>query len=234
MTSRATLQSVRAPTLLCIVALAAFVLARPAHAGAQAEEYLAPSVVAGLAAAVADQPVPQDYARRADVKPWIDDMSRRLAARVPNEAERIDLLATVHYEATRAALDPELVLAVIHHESGFHKYAVSSADARGYMQVMPFWTRLIGSASQNLFHLRVNLRYGCTILRHYLGLEGGDVPRALARYNGSLGRAEYPNAVMAALMRYRTVVVPPSYTASAVPAQQPAFTLTTVGAAPAR
>jgi len=207
--------------------------ARPAHAGAQAEEYLAPSVVAGLAAAVADQPAPADYARRPEVKAWIDDMSRRLAARVPGEAERADFLATVHYEATRAALDPELVLAVIHHESGFKKYAVSSADARGYMQVTPFWTRLIGSDGQNLFHLRTNLRYGCTILRHYLGLEGGDVSRALARYNGSLGRSEYPTAVMSALMRYRTVPVQPSYAVAGVPAQ-PAFDLRPVSAAPAR
>jgi len=215
-----------------LVALA-LVAARPAHAGAQAEEYLAPSVVAGLAAAVADQPVPVDYARRPDVKPWIDDMSRRLAARVPGEPERVDFLATVRYEATRAALDPELVLAVIHHESGFKKYAVSSADARGYMQVMPFWTRLIGSEGQNLFHLRTNLRYGCTILRHYLGIEGGDVSRALARYNGSLGRPDYPNAVMAALMRYRTMPVQPTYAVTTLPAQ-PAFNVTTVSAAPAR
>jgi soluble lytic murein transglycosylase-like protein len=209
-------------TALTVLIALALVGARPAHAGAQAEEYLAPSVVAGLAASVADQPVPADYARRPEVKAWIDQVSPRLAGRVASEAERVDLLATVHYEATRAGLDPELVLAVIHHESGFHKYAVSSADARGYMQVMPFWTRLIGSSSQNLFHLRTNLRYGCTILRHYLGLENGDVYRALGRYNGSVGRAEYPNAVMAALARYR------------VPAAQPEFSLRTVSAAPAR
>ena len=222
----------RALALTLVVALALF-CARPARAGAQAEEQLAPSVVAGLAAAVADQPAPVDYARRPEVKAWIDDMSRRLAPRVANDAERTDLLATVHYEATRAGLDPELVLAVMHHESGFHKYAVSSADARGYMQVMPFWTRLLGNAGQNLFHLRTNLRYGCTILRHYLGIEGGDVSRALARYNGSLGRSEYPSAVMAALMRYRTVQVQPTYAVSTVPAQ-PAFSLSTVSAAPAR
>ena len=233
MTSRAAYRP-RAALLLLLAMLCALALgARPAHAGAQAEEHLAPSVVAGLAAAVADQPVPADYARRADVKPWIDEISRRLAARVPNEAERIDLLATVHYEATRAGLDPDLVLALIHHESGFHKYAVSSADARGYMQVMPFWTRLIGDAGQNLFHLRTNLRYGCTILRHYLGLEAGDVTRALGRYNGSLGRSEYPNAVMAALSRYRTPSAQPAYTVTAATAQ-PSFSLSTVGAAPAR
>jgi soluble lytic murein transglycosylase-like protein len=207
---------------LAALVAAALVSARPAHAGAQAEEYLAPSVVAGLAAAVSDQPVPADYARRPDVKAWIDAMSPRLAARIPAQAERVDLLATVHYEATRAALDPELVLAVIHHESGFKKYAVSTADARGYMQVMPFWTRLIGTPGQNLFHLRTNLRYGCTILRHYLGLEGGDLYRALGRYNGSTGRAEYPSAVMAALTRFR------------MPPAQPDFSIRTVNADPPR
>ena len=189
-----------------------------AHAGRQAEEYMAPSVVAGLAAAVADQPVPAHYARRPDASAWIGEMSRRLAGRIPRDIDRIEFLATVHYEATRAALDPELVLAVIHHESAFRKYAISSAEARGYMQVMPFWTRLIGTPEQNLFHLRTNLRYGCTILRHYLSLENGDVYRALGRYNGSLGRPEYPTAVMTAALRYRMA-----------PAQ-PDFAIATVGA----
>jgi soluble lytic murein transglycosylase-like protein len=238
MTSRTTR---RLPVAFHLAALAvltawALLLVRPAHAGTQAEEYMAPSVVAGLAAAVADQPAPADYAQRPDVKAWIDEMSRRLSTRVASERERTEFLATVHYEATRAGLDPELVLAVIHHESGFHKYAVSSADARGYMQVMPFWTRLIGNAGQNLFHLRTNLRYGCTILRHYIGLEAGDVYRALARYNGSLGRAEYPNAVMAALARYRAPSAQPAqpaYTVTAAPVQ-PTFTLRPVSAAPAR
>jgi soluble lytic murein transglycosylase-like protein len=104
----------------------------------------------------------------------------------------------VHYEATRAGLDPELVLGLIEVESGFKKYAVSSAGARGYMQVMPFWVDDIGLGDQNLFHLRTNLRYGCTILRHYLDMEKGDLYRALGRYNGSLGQAEYPNLVRAA------------------------------------
>ena len=115
----------------------------------------------------------------------------------PTPTARTEFLATVHYEATRAGLDPQLVLGVIHHESNFRKYAVSVADARGFMQVMPFWVRLIGTPDQNLFQLRTNLRYGCTILRHYLDVENGDVYRALGRYNGSLGRPEYPTAVMA-------------------------------------
>jgi soluble lytic murein transglycosylase-like protein len=172
------------------------------QAGTQAEEHLAPSVAMLMSRAVADAPVPADYATRSDVAPWVESMSRRLAPRIPDASERRDLLATVHYEAVRAGLDPMLVLGVIHHESGFKKYAVSVADARGYMQVMPFWTRLIGPGEQNLFHLRTNLRYGCVILRHYLDRENGDLFRALGRYNGSLGRAEYPTAVSAAMRRY--------------------------------
>ena len=174
----------------------------PARAGAQAEEALAQSVVNALSKAIADRPIPADAALGADAGAFVAEMSRRLAPRMPDEAERIELLRTVHYEAVRAGLDPLLVLAVIHHESGFKKYAVSSADARGYMQVMPFWTKVIGSPEHNLFHLRTNLRYGCVILRHYVDREGGDLFRALGRYNGSLGRPEYPNAVLAAMQRY--------------------------------
>jgi len=186
-------------------ALAAVSLLLPlvATAGAQAEEKLAPSVVAGLSRSIADRPVPDDYATRDDLRPWIAEMSRRLAQRVPDERERRDLLATVHYEARRAGLDPQLVLAIMQVESAFRKFAISTADARGYMQVMPFWPRLIGTPDQNLFHLRTNLRYGCTILRHYLDIESGDLYRALGRYNGSLGRPEYPNAVLSAMDRWQ-------------------------------
>jgi soluble lytic murein transglycosylase-like protein len=159
-----------------------------AHAGAQVEERLAPSVVAGLQRALADNPVPIDYVKAPGVRTWLDEMSKRLALRVPDGQSRDEFMATVHYEAARAGLDPQLVLGVIQLESNFRKYAISSADARGYMQVMPFWTKLIGSAEHNLFQLRTNLRYGCVILRHYLDTENGDVYRALGRYNGSLGR----------------------------------------------
>lgn len=196
-----------------LVALAAFV-PLAAHAGAQAEEALAPSVATVLSRAISDRPVPADWGERPDAKAWIDDMSKRLAARVPDDAERRELLRTVHYEAVRAGLDPQLVLGVIHHESGFKKYAVSIADARGYMQVMPFWTRLIGSPGHNLFHLRTNLRYGCVILRHYIDREGGDLYRALGRYNGSLGRSEYPTAVIAAMQRYSAAAAPVTLGAS--------------------
>jgi soluble lytic murein transglycosylase-like protein len=192
--------------LLCVAIGGGF--ASRAHAGAQVEEQLAPAVVAGLSKAIADFPPPRGYGRRADVKAWIDDMSKRLAPRIADEQTRRDLLTTVHYEATRAGLDPRLVLGVIHHESGFNKYAFSSAGARGYMQVMPFWVKQIGQSDQNLFNLRVNLRYGCTILRHYLDVERGDLFRALGRYNGSLGRGEYPNAVLAAMNRYIPTLTP--------------------------
>jgi soluble lytic murein transglycosylase-like protein len=124
-------------------------------------------------------------------------MSARLATKIPDSSTRTDILKTVHYEASRAGLDPQLVLGLIQVESNFRKYAVSTAGARGFMQVMPFWQKLIGAPDQNLFHLRTSLRYGCTILRHYLNMENGDYYRALGRYNGSLGKPEYPNLVLA-------------------------------------
>jgi len=206
----------RGAVLALVLALVLACAPLSAQAGAQAEEALAPSVATVMSQAISDRPVPPDYANRNNVAPWIAEMSARLATRVPDAAERRDLLATVHYEAIRAGLDPQLVLGVIHHESGFKKYAVSVADARGYMQVMPFWTRLIGSPEHNLFHLRTNLRYGCVILRHYLDRERGDLFRTLGRYNGSLGRSEYPAAVSAAMRRYeaRTPSLPVSLGAS--------------------
>ena len=187
---------------LVLLAAATWLVPIAARAGAQIEERLAPSVVTGLSRAVADNPVPRHYIERAGVREWLAQMSPKLESRFPDEAARIEFLATVHYEATRAGLDPQLVLGVIHHESNFRKYAISSADARGLMQVMPFWVRLIGTADQNLFQLHTNLRYGCTILRHYLDLEHGDLYRALGRYNGSLGPPDYPMAVIAAMKRY--------------------------------
>ena len=119
-------------------------------------------------------------------------MSSKLAGRMRERTAREEFLITVHYEAKRAGLDPQLVLGLIQVESNFRKHAVSSAGARGYMQVMPFWVKLIGNNEHNLFNLRTNLRYGCVILRHYLDVEKGDLYRALGRYNGSLGRPEMP------------------------------------------
>lgn len=178
--------------LIWLLALAA----GTAFAGAQKYEPLSASVRAQLSKAVAD--LGRERAAFADdpyVKVWLAEMSRRLEAYIPDPEFREDFLNTVHYEATRAGLDPELVLGLIEVESGFRKYAVSSASAMGFMQVMPFWVDVIGTREHNLFHLRTNLRYGCTILRHYLDIERGDLFRALGRYNGSLGKAEYPTLV---------------------------------------
>ena len=170
-----------------------------AFAGAQQYEPLADSVRARLSAVIADKAVPVlSFRSAADANRWLQAMDQRLARRIPDREQRLQLLRTVHYEATRAGLDPQLVLGVLEVESGFRKYAVSRAGARGYMQVMPFWVRLIGHRSHNLFHLRTNLRYGCVVLRHYLDIEKGDYFRALGRYNGSLGRPEYPNLVFGA------------------------------------
>ena len=171
----------------------------PAFAGAQMYEPLSASVKAAMSRAVADRSVTQlRFSDPTDGYRWLLEMSQRLASRIPDAAFRVELLKAVHYEATRAGLDPQLVLGIIDVESGFKKYAVSTAGARGLMQVMPFWVDLIGDRDHNLFHLRTNLRYGCTILRHYLDIENGDLFRALGRYNGSLGRAEYPRMVLAA------------------------------------
>ena len=166
------------------------------HAGAQAEEHLSASVQTTLASAIADRSAPRLIGDPKEVQAWLAEMSSRLAKRIPDSEQRNEFLVTVQNEASRAGLDPQLVLAVINHESAFRKYAISSASARGFMQVMPFWVKLIGTQQHNLFHLRTNLRYGCVILRHYLDIEKGDVVRALARYNGSLGRFEYPNTVL--------------------------------------
>ena len=178
------------------VLLGCLLLTSAAHAGAQAEEKLNASVQTALASAIADRSAPKLIGDPREMQPWLAEMSTRLAKRIPDPEQRTEFLITVQYEASRAGLDPQLLLAVINHESAFRKYAVSSASARGYTQVMPFWVRLIGTREHNLFHLRTNLRYGCVILRHYLDIEKGDVVRALARYNGSLGKFEYPNTVL--------------------------------------
>ena len=171
----------------------------PALAGAQIYEPLSASVRAALSRTIADQAPPKSsFKSPLEAADWLTEMSQRLAKRLPNQESRLEFLRAVHYEATRAGLDPQLVLGLIQVESGFKKYAVSSAGARGFMQVMPFWIKVIGRSDDNLFHLRTNLRYGCTILRHYLDIEKGDLYRALGRYNGSLGKPEYPNMVNAA------------------------------------
>ncbi len=170
-----------------------------ALAGAQVYEPLAASVQAALSKAVSDHAPPASaFNSKLDEVDWLSAMSRRLEPRIRDHERRIAFLKSVHYEASRAGLDPQLVLGLIQVESGFKKYAVSGAGARGFMQVMPFWAKLIGAKGDNLFDMRKNIRYGCTILRHYLDLEQGDLYRALGRYNGSLGKPTYPRAVEAA------------------------------------
>jgi soluble lytic murein transglycosylase-like protein len=183
-----------------VLGLALLLAALQALAGNQAEEQLADSVRARMQAAIADRAVPTiSFTSGAEnAHKWLYEMGNRLQQRMPDRKTRTEFLKTVHYEAMRNGLDPQMVLGLIQVESGFRKYAVSGAGARGYMQVMPFWVRVIGERQHNLFALRTNLRYGCVILRHYLNIENGDYFRALGRYNGSLGRPEYPEAVHAA------------------------------------
>ena len=174
-----------------------------AQGGAQIYEPMADAVRSALAARIADGAPPQrritDIGERIEFIDWLNEMSGRLLRQKPDYRERIEFLRALDYEAIRAGLDRQLVLGLIQVESNFRKYAVSSAGARGYMQVMPFWTDVIGDGDPRaLFDMRTNLRYGCVILRHYLDIEKGDLFLALGRYNGSRGQPAYPNAVHAA------------------------------------
>jgi soluble lytic murein transglycosylase-like protein len=173
-----------------------------AFAGAQVEEPLANAVRSALAAAVADAAPPRPQFDTMDARlaylRWLGEMSNRLKRRESEHLRRVEFLQTAWYESTRAGLEPALLLGLIQVESGFRRYAISSAGARGYTQVMPFWAKLIGDGDPaRLFHMQTNLRFGCVILRHYLDRERGDLFMALGRYNGSRGRAEYPDAVFA-------------------------------------
>jgi soluble lytic murein transglycosylase-like protein len=174
-----------------------------ARAGGQIEEPLIDSVRSALASAVADSTPPKPRFDRIEDRlaylRWLGAASERLKRRKAEAQTRIEFLETAWYESRRAGLETSLVLGLIQVESGFRKYAVSPVGARGYMQVMPFWMRLIGDGQVNrLFHKQTNLRFGCVILRHYLDIEKGDLFMALGRYNGSRGRAEYPNLVFGA------------------------------------
>ena len=139
------------------------------------------------------------FSNRYDAEVWLVDMSYRLEHKIPDPEKRLHMLQQIHYEAIRAELYPELVLAVIDVESNFNQFAISKAGAMGLMQVMPFWLKEIGRPEDNLFHLRTNLRMGCTILRYYLDMEKGDLTQALARYNGSKGSYRYTNKVFKVL-----------------------------------
>ena len=169
-------------------------LAQPLHARQETD----PELLQLLRAAVESD---HGFEDRFDAQVWLLDMSKRLEKFVPDPATRVEMLKRVHYEATRVNIEPELVLALIEVESAFDEFAISVSGARGLMQVMPFWLDEIGLSDKNLFKIRTNLRMGCTILRYYMDMEPNNLGRALARYNGSLGRTVYPNKVIAALHR---------------------------------
>jgi soluble lytic murein transglycosylase-like protein len=133
---------------------------------------------------------------RFDAEVWLVDMSKRLSRYIKNPQTRLTLLKKVHAEATRSEIEPELIMALIHVESGFKRFAISSVGAQGLMQVMPFWKNEIGRPEDNLTDMQTNLRYGCTILKHYINKEKGNLIRALGRYNGSLGKFKYPEKVL--------------------------------------
>ncbi|MBC7610728.1 MAG: lytic transglycosylase domain-containing protein [Polaromonas sp.] len=178
-------------------------ISEQAKAGAQIEEPLIDSVRTALSFAISSQapPVPEfrDTESRLKYLRWLGTMSDRLKKKKPEWQIRKEFLQTVWYESKRAGLDTTLVMGLIQVESNFRKFAVSPVGARGYMQVMPFWTRVIGDGdASKLFHMQTNLRFGCVILRHYLDREKGDLFMGLGRYNGSRGKAPYPNAVTGA------------------------------------
>jgi len=188
---------------LMVTGLASLVTPLGVHAGSQIEEPLADSVRSALSAAIGDAAPPKPSFDTMDERlvylRWLSATSERLKRRKAEFDTRIDFLETVWYESKRKGLDVSLILGLIQVESGFRKYAISSVGARGYMQVMPFWARLIGDGdASRLFHMQTNLRFGCVILRHYLSIERGDLFLALGRYNGSRGRSDYPNMVFAA------------------------------------
>ena len=187
------------PSLL----ISSLLFSEHARAGAQVEEPLIDSVRSALSFAIANQapPIPEfrDTESRLTYLRWLGTMSDRLKKKKPEWQIRKEFLQTVWYESKRAGLDTTLVLGLIQVESNFRKFAVSNVGARGYMQVMPFWTRVIGDGdASKLFHMQTNLRFGCVILRHYLDREKGDLFLGLGRYNGSRGKAPYPNAVLGA------------------------------------
>jgi soluble lytic murein transglycosylase-like protein len=174
-----------------------------ALAGGQIEEPLVDSVRTALSSAIRNSapPIPEfaDTESRLKYLRWLGAMSERLKKKKPDWETRKEFLQTVWYESKRAGLDVSLVMGLIQVESNFRKFAVSRVGARGYMQVMPFWTRVLGDGDAGkLFHMQTNLRFGCIILRHYLDRERGDMFMALGRYNGSRGKAPYPSAVMGA------------------------------------
>ncbi len=188
---------------MVLAAAAWFWLPESLMAGTQQEETLADDVASIMRRSLEHASPPRLVFEHAiEGQRWLNAMSLRLAQFVDNELYRRRLLTAIHYEASRAGLDVQMVLGLIEVESRFRQYAVSTVGAKGLMQVMPFWQRYIGDEAHNLFDVRTNLRYGCTVLRHYVNVENGNLRRALARYNGSLGSNKYPDAVIAAWQKH--------------------------------
>ena len=212
MKGRSVIIQARVQASVHVVLLAAgLAWAGAAWAGNQKEEAIADSVRLALSNAIKDarppQPTFRDEAAKLRYQLWLAEMSNRLKRKMPDDRSRLEFLETAWYESTRSGLDPGLVLGLIQVESAYRKYAVSVVGARGYMQVMPFWSKVVGDSDRSkLFHMQTNLRYGCAILRMYLDMEGGNLYLALGRYNGSRGKPQYPNAVLAAWKKweYRT------------------------------
>lgn len=195
-------------TWLCMLFLASMCVSLPALAGNQKEEAISDAVRLALSNAIADASPPKptfsDVQQRIQYLDWLASMSVRLQNGMPDTKTRREFLETVWYEAKRAGVDPELVLGLIQVESAFQKYAISTAKALGYMQVMPFWAHVVGDGDHHkLFHMQTNLRYGCSILRMYIDIERGNLFMALGRYNGSRGRNKYPNAVLSAWKKWK-------------------------------
>ncbi|MCG6900540.1 MAG: lytic transglycosylase domain-containing protein [Gammaproteobacteria bacterium] len=176
--------------------LLALILLAGKGAGAATQERPDADMRASLIAAIKSS---DSFVDRFDAEVWLTDMSSRLQSRVKDPQERLQILKQVHYEARRSGLEPELVLALVNVESNFDRFAISSAGARGLMQIMPFWLEELGRPDDDLFDINTNLRFGCTILNIYLERENGDIRRALARYNGSVGQNWYPQRIYKAL-----------------------------------
>ena len=196
--------------LLALLPLSGALRVTSALAGGQLEEPLVDSVRTALSAAIANhaplEPEFADTAARLHYLRWLGAMSPRLRQRKPEIETRKEFLQTVWYESKRARLDTTLILGLIQVESAFRRFAISSVGARGYMQVMPFWAKVIGDGdASRLFHMQTNLRFGCVILRHYLDRENGDLFMALGRYNGSRGKPAYPQAVFAAAKQWEFI-----------------------------
>lgn len=182
--------------LACIVILLVNSLFCSPAGAVQSRHVITPELRALLVQAIQST---DSFEDRFEAEVWLADMSSRLKPRIADDKERLLILRAAHYEAMRAGLVPELVLAVMDVESGFDRFAISSAGALGLMQIMPFWLHELQQPQANLFDIATNLRMGCTILKYYVDLEKGDMRRALARYNGSLGKRKYPDKVFTAL-----------------------------------